>query len=102
MDLNKNKKFFKLWLLQNKKHNKFYASKLSKLSHLSKIKKYHNVINDENGKKYQFGQKMVENCPFILKNWNSTSMLDVYALTYLQNKPKILHESITHRYHLYL
>ena len=23
-----------------------------------------------------------------------TSMLDVYALTYLQNKPKILHESI--------
>ena len=31
-----------------------------------------------------------------------TSMLDVYALTYLQNKPKIFHESITHRYHLYL
>ena len=29
-------------------------------------------------------------------------MLDVYALTYLQNQPKILHESITHRYHLYL
>ena len=29
-------------------------------------------------------------------------MLDVYALTYLKNKPKILHESITCRYHLYL
>ena len=31
-----------------------------------------------------------------------TSMLDMYALTCLQNKPKILHESISFRYHLYL
>ena len=31
-----------------------------------------------------------------------TGMLYVYALTYLQTKPKILHESITCRYHLYL
>ena len=29
-------------------------------------------------------------------------MLDVDALTYLQNKPKILNESITCMYHLYL
>ena len=26
----------------------------------------------------------------------------VYTLTFLQNKPKILHENITHRYYLYL
>ena len=31
-----------------------------------------------------------------------SSRCDLYALIYLQNKPKILHESITHRYHLYL
>ena len=31
-----------------------------------------------------------------------TSILDVYALTCLQNKPKNLHESISFRYHLYL
>ena len=31
-----------------------------------------------------------------------TSSLDVYTLAYLQNKPKILHESITRMYHLYL
>ena len=33
---------------------------------------------------------------------NCTSILDVYALTCLQNKPKHLHESISFRYHLYL
>ena len=33
---------------------------------------------------------------------NCTSILDVYALTCLQNKPKNLHESISFRYHLYL
>ena len=32
---------------------------------------------------------------------NCTSILDVYALTCLQNKPKNLHESISFRYHLY-
>jgi len=31
-----------------------------------------------------------------------TSILDVYPLTCLQNKPKNLHESISFRYHLYL
>ena len=31
-----------------------------------------------------------------------TSILDGYALTCLQNKPKNLHESISFRYHLYL
>ena len=31
-----------------------------------------------------------------------TSILVVYALTCLQNKPKNLHESISFRYHLYL
>ena len=30
---------------------------------------------------------------FILRLFGITSMLDVYALTYFQNKPKILHES---------
>ena len=32
----------------------------------------------------------------------NTSILDVYALNCLQNKPKNLHESISFRYHLYL
>ena len=31
-----------------------------------------------------------------------TSLLDVYASTCLQNKPQILHESISFKYHLYL
>ena len=34
--------------------------------------------------------------------YEKTSILDVYALTCWQNKPKILHESISFRYHLYL
>ena len=37
-----------------------------------------------------------------LKIYINTNIIYVYALTYLQNKPKILHESITCRYHLYL
>ena len=33
---------------------------------------------------------------------SDTSILDLYALTCLQNKPKNLHENIAFRYHLYL
>ena len=44
-----------------------------------------------------FGKKL-----YTKAKLNCTSLLDVYALTCLQNKPKNLHESISFRYHLYL
>ena len=50
----------------------------------------------------EFQEKLDVTQNWCRENKMETSILDVYALTCLQNKPKNLHESISCRYNLYL
>ena len=65
-----------------------------KINHLNILK------NDETYKKTEY--QVFHLSMYEASKLYKTSILDVYALTYLQNKPKNLHESISFRYHLYL